>query len=56
MFHEEGDHQDVGEVQRVHYGEFVMRLLGDSAGRGQMMLIDNKYGDKKEKKYGEFMK
>ena len=36
LYHER-DHQDVREVQRVHYGEFVMRLVGSSA--GQMMSV-----------------
>ena len=36
MLYPEHDHQDVREVQRVHYGEFVMRLVGSS---GQMMSL-----------------
>ena len=36
MLYPEHDHQDVREVQRFHYGEFVMRLVGSS---GQMMSL-----------------
>ena len=40
MYYERDD-RDVREVQRVHYGEFVMRLVG-SSGTNDLAAMDNK--------------